>query len=214
METALLIIELVGIAAFAVSGAMVAMRKGMDIFGVVILGFTTALGGGVLRDLILGNNPPEIFKDEAFAITAILTSAFVFLPFMQKFLFKTNRVFEIILLVFDTIGLGIFVSLGIHIARLTVESPKPLLLITAGLVTAVGGGVIRDMMADTVPFVFSKHFYASAAIIGAAVCTLMLALGLPDMLCYIVCSLIVIVLRFLAARFRWRLPRAKPTIGG
>lgn len=206
LQTLLLIFELLGTVAFAVSGALIGISKKMDIFGVAILGLVTAVGGGVIRDLILGNTPPETFKNPVYGIVALSVSVVVFIPVVRNALLKTQRVFDIILLVMDSLGLAVFTVVGIETACRTVGFNAYLLLFV-GVVTGVGGGVLRDMMAGNTPYIFVKHFYATASLIGSAA-TVALWNFAGEVNSMIVGAALVFLLRLCAAKFRWRLPRA------
>lgn len=207
MDTVTLAIELIGVLAFAASGAMTGLRKGMDLFGVCILGLTTAVGGGVLRDVILGSTPPATFRDPIYATVAILTSLVLFLPRVRRLLGRSQHLYDLMLLAMDTLGLGIFTVMGVQIAYTQVADPTVFLLVFVGVVTGVGGGVLRDMMAGDTPYIFRKHVYASASLVGALVCVLF---WLPGLEVYAMGAgaVTVIVIRVLSAYYRWNLPRA------
>lgn len=192
-------LEIIGTIAFAISGAMVGIEKKMDIFGVIVLGMTTAVGGGIIRDLLIGVVPPMAFQEPVYALTAIGTSIIVFLPFVRNRINKISRT----ILVMDSIGLGIFTVIGL---RAGASFDNAFLSLFLGLVTGVGGGVLRDMFAKDQPMIFIKHFYASASIIGAAVSLLLW--NINEETSMIVGAATVIVLRLLAAKFRWHLPKA------
>lgn len=208
METFILILELLGTLSFAASGAMTGLRKNMDIFGICILGLTTAVGGGVIRDLILGNTPPATFQNPIYATVAILTSLVLFLPGLRRILMRNPVWFDWCLRLMDSLGLGIFTVVGIRIAYGCVETPSLFLLVFVGVVTGVGGGLMRDIMAGDTPYIFVKHVYASASLAGAVLCgTLWSFLGeLPAML---IGMSVVVVIRILSAHYRWNLPKAK-----
>ena len=192
-------LEIIGTIAFAISGAMVGIEKKMDIFGVLVLGMTTAVGGGIIRDLLIGVVPPMAFQEPVYALTAIAVSIIVFLPFVRN---RINKISKMILLM-DSIGLGIFTVIGIKAAA---SFNNIFLSIFLALVTGVGGGVLRDVFAQDRPMIFVKHFYASAAIIGAVVSLLLWNINVETSM--IVGAATVIVLRILAAKFRWHLPKA------
>lgn len=204
----LFILEIMGTIAFAMSGAIVGIQKKMDIFGVAILGLTTAVGGGIVRDLILGITPPTAFQKPVFAMTAMAVSILFFIPSVRAALEQRNRVYEILILLMDSIGLGLFTVVGVQVAQLTVPERNLFLIIFVGVLTGVGGGIMRDLFAGNMPYIFIKHFYASASIIGAAVCALLWPCtgNLPAM---ITGAALTVILRLLAARYHWSLPRAK-----
>lgn len=206
MEIFVMLLELVGTVSFAVSGAMVGLKKHMDIFGVCVLGLVTACGGGVLRDILMGNLPPVMFRDPTYAITAVVCSIIVFLPRVRKLLLKEDRLYEIAMLWSDALGLGIFTAVGITTA-LHAGYTSRFFAVFLGAITGVGGGVIRDVLAGQPPYIFVKHFYACAALLGAAAYVLLRpAIGEPGGV--IVCCLCILALRILAAKFHWSLPKA------
>lgn len=207
MNVALYVIELFGVAAFAISGALVAIEKKMDLFGVAILGFVTATGGGVLRDLILGITPPMTFRDPSFAIVALVTSLIMFIPWVRRVHGKAQKVRDWMLLVMDSLGLGTFAVVGMGYAIDAGYGDNVFLLIFVGVVTSIGGGIFRDIMAGNRPYVFVKHFYATAALIGCIVFVLM-RLWAGEIVATIVGASVIFVLRILAAVFRWKLPVA------
>ena len=199
-------LEMIGTVAFAASGAMIAVNKRMDIFGVVMLGLFTAVGGGAIRDVLLGNTPPLSFRQPIYALTAIAVSVVMFLKPVRSRYNRHGRVSDAILLLMDSVGLGVFSVSGVEVVLAAHSN-----LYTAafvGLVTGVGGGMLRDVMSGQTPFVFVKHFYASASLIGALLCTLLWpwAGQLPAMLAG---AVTVIALRLLAARYHWSLPHAE-----
>lgn len=207
--TFIFILEIIGTIAFASSGAMVGIRKNMDIFGVLVLGITTAVGGGCIRDLILGIHPPKMFHNFSYVGAAIATSCFLFLViYLKKELLESRflETYERAMNTFDAIGLGIFTITGIRTAISTYEDFNLFLLIFVGVVTGIGGGMLRDVMAGSTPFVFVKHVYACASLIGA-VLYIFLYSRLNEAAAMIISAATVIIIRILAAHYRWNLPR-------
>ena len=208
MESVIILaLELIGTMAFAVSGAMTGLKKNMDIFGVCILGLTTAVGGGVIRDLILGNTPPATFQDPIYAAVAILTSLILFLPRVRQLLMWDQALFDRILFLMDTAGLGIFTVVGIRTAYAHAPQATVFLLVFVGVITGVGGGLLRDMMAGDTPYIFVKHIYASASLVGALLCGLLWHYA-GEIASMLAGGSAVILIRCLSAHFRWNLPRA------
>ena len=162
-------IEILGTIAFAISGAMVASRKKMDIFGVMVLGVTTAVGGGMIRDLILGINPPIMFINSSYVFVAVLTSILIFIIFfhLKKHIEKYNKQIDSILNIFDAIGLGAFVVAGVNTAISHGFEDFGFLVIFVGTLSGIGGGILRDIFAGRIPVVLRKRVYAIAAIVGA-----------------------------------------------
>lgn len=206
--TVLLVFEIIGTIAFAMSGAMTGMQKKMDIFGVVTLGLATAVGGGVIRDVILGLTPPATFRNPVYALVAIAVSIIMFFPSVRKVLFKKQQVYDTVMLMMDSVGLGIFTVVGIQTAYSASASYNAFLLLFVGMVTGIGGGVMRDVWSGNTPYIFVKHFYACASLIGAAVCVALWNL-VGETVAMIAGAAVIIVLRLLAARFRWSLPKAQ-----
>ncbi len=205
-DTFILILEIIGTIAFAVSGAMTAMKKEMDIFGVCVLGVITACGGGVIRDVILGITPPNTFRDPVYGITATITSIIIFLPFVRKALFRHKKIYDKVLLYMDTVGLGIFTVIGVRTALLMPEEFGIFLLIFVGVITGVGGGIMRDVLAGDRPYVFVKHIYACASIAGAIVCSVVWKYSSSLALAVGGCT--VIVIRYFAVKYDINLPKA------
>ena len=208
MHVFILVLELIGTVAFSISGAMTAMKKNMDIFGVMILGLTTAVGGGIIRDLVLGYTPPATFRNPIYAVTALVTAAVVFLPWVRRLFHKYQRAYDLLLLIMDSVGLGIFTVIGVEAAFALSGAYSLFLLTFVGVITGVGGGVLRDVMAGNTPYIFVKHIYASASVAGALVCA-----GLwpyvPEIWAMAAGTGLVFLIRALSAHFRWSLPRAK-----
>ncbi len=213
MDTVLLILELIGTAAFAVSGAFVGVRRDMDIFGVIILGLTTAVGGGIIRDLILGITPPRTFQHPVYALLAIGAAVVVFLIARRGWTEKTSGPYGITMLVMDSLGLGAFTVSAIGTALGQGQDYGAFLLVFVGVVTGVGGGVLRDVLAGQTPVIFLKHVYASASIFGAVVCVVLMQFT-GETLAITLGMAAVVIIRLLSAYFRWNLPHAGRRAGG
>lgn len=207
-ETMFLIFELIGTVAFAASGAITGISKKMDILGVATLGIVTAVGGGVIRDVILGITPPATFSNPIYAVISLAVSVIIFIPAVHKFLFKNHKAYDFIMLIMDSVGLGIFTVVGIQTAMHKFDSPNIFLLIFVGMVTGIGGGVVRDVLSKSTPYIFIKHFYACASFFGAVTC-IVLWRFLGEQIAVIGGAFVVLILRLLAAHFRWSLPKAK-----
>lgn len=198
--------ELIGAVAFAISGAALGIRKGMDLFGVAMMGMTTAVGGGILRDMMLGQTPPAALRDPLQALVAVVTSLLVFYIWRRRRETMHNRYAEIVLLVADSIGLGIFSAHGAAIAIQAGYGDNWFLVLFLGMLTGVGGGVLRDVCCVERPYIFTKHIYACASLAGAAVCLLLWPLG-TGLAMMTGCG-VTVALRICAAAFRWSLPKA------
>lgn len=207
MQTLIFILELIGTVAFAISGAMTALKKNMDIFGVAILGLNTAVGGGALRDVLLGITPPVMFREPVYALLAIFVSVVVFIPSVRRLLTRRQSLYERMMLVMDSIGLGIFTVVGINTAYGVSDDFNLFLLIFVGTVTGVGGGVLRDVLAGNTPYIFVKHIYACASIVGAILCAALRA-SLGEAASVIIGASAVIIIRLLAAHYKWSLPHS------
>lgn len=194
------ILDLVGTAAFAASGAWIGVRKHMDLFGVLVLGVVTAVGGGTLRDLLLGDIPPFSLKDETYICIAITVSLIVFINRVKL------KVFEKPLLYFDAIGLGTFVVIGTTKA---LDFQLGFLgAVLMGVMTGTAGGVIRDILANQVPLILRREIYASACVAGGALLVVLEHFGTGRPLAALLAAGTVITVRLLAIRYDWGLPRS------
>lgn len=202
MDVFILVLELIGAAAFAVSGAMTAIRKNMDIFGAFVLALTVAVGGGIIRDIILGATPPAMFSNPIYAITAILTCLVVFIPQVRYFLERSSA----IMLWADSIGLGIFTVSGAMRAFDVSDEPTVFLAVFVGVITGVGGGLLRDVMAGETPYIFIKHIYATAAIAGGLLFCILRPYT-PPYIAMLSGAILTVIIRLLASHYRWSLPK-------
>lgn len=193
------LLETIGTIAFAISGAMVGINKKMDILGVAVLGMTTAVGGGVVRDILIGITPPLAFQNSTNALLALGVSLVVFLPFFRN---KIDRG-SLLLCLIDSIGLGVFTVVGV---KAGMAYNNLFLEVLLGTITGTGGGVIRDLFADDKPSIFVRHFYASACIIGAVISAILYQYN--DNMATIVGILVIITLRLFAHKYKWNLPKA------
>lgn len=200
--------EVAGTIAFAASGAMVGIRRGMDIFGICVLGVVTSVGGGMTRDIILGNVPGALM-DPVYVVVALFTALLVFSVFYFKRTLPHGRLgifYERAMLVMDSIGLGIFTVVGVTTGIRYGYLDNTFLLTFLGTLTGVGGGLLRDMMAGVPPYIFVKHIYACASVAGAISCVYIYR-GFGQIPAMVIASLLVVLIRFLAAHYRWNLPR-------
>lgn len=208
MDTLIFILELTGMPAFAISGAALGMRKGMDAFGVVMLGLITSVGGGVMRDVVLGITPPRTFSNPVYAIIAIVVSIITFIVGRRHRLdLARHKGWAMSMLVTDSLGLGAFTVAGMTLA-LEVGQEGAFLLVFVGVVTGVGGGVLRDVLAGERPYIFIKHVYATASLLGALVfLALYRAAGVAW--ASIAAIAATVLLRSLSAHYRWNFPHAE-----
>lgn len=200
-------LELIGTVAFAASGAMLGIKKRMDLLGVCMLGLCVAVGGGVMRDIILGCTPPITFQNPIYALCAVLVSIILFFPAVRRFFAAHSHKYELIMQWMDAIGLAIFTAVGVNRCYLIVPDAGVFLVVFVGVLTGVGGGVLRDVLAGDMPYIFRKHFYASASIIGALVTVIIRSL-VSNFQSLLTGSAVVLILRVLAAHYRWKLPKA------
>ena len=205
------IMEMIGTVAFAASGAMVAVDRAMDIFGVIVLGVTTSVGGGAIRDVILGIVPPAMFQHPVYTLVATITSCVVFLILYLKkdLLLGHNReTYDKVMLIMDSVGLGIFTVVGVNTGIAHGYMDYMFLLVFLGTITGVGGGLLRDIMAGVPPYILVKHIYACASIVGAVVCVFLYR-HYGTVISMVGASAVVCLIRYLAAHYRWNLPKLK-----
>jgi len=211
MDIFFTIIEYIGIIAFSVAGAMVAIDKEADIVGVLFLALTTAFGGGIMRDLFLGHTPPRFFTEYQIEILVSLASAlavFIFASICKRTFLEKERLIGFVNNFFDAAGLGIF---SVYSANMAVEMgyTAPIVVISMGVIASVGGGLVRDLILRDIPFIIRKHVYFVAALFGACTYYLMfVVLSLNPVAASFAGFLVTFVLRILATVFKWNLPRA------
>jgi uncharacterized membrane protein YeiH len=198
LDLLLVVTNVVGIVAFSVAGSLKAIERRMDLLGVLTLGFSTSLAGGIIADVLLGKFPPSNLTEVQYPAIAIVSSAMTF-AFFRK-VSKLRRP----LLYADALGLGAFTASGASLAYSV--DPNPVLVTLVGTITAVGGGVLRDVLANEVPLVLTREFYATAAIIGSLTYYALAYLGLFRGYLTAVVLLLTFALRVAAIRGNWRLP--------
>lgn len=204
------IMEMIGTVAFAVSGAMVAIRKELDLLGVLVLGVTTAVGGGMIRDVLIGVHPPVLFIKPVYVTVAIVSVLVLF--FWVRIQYSALEIlssvwYERLLNLSDAIGLGVFTVVGVNAAIRSGYGNYYFLKIFLGVITGVGGGLLRDIMATETPYILKKHVYACASIAGA-ICYVVLYDVLGADVSMAACTILVVAIRLLARHYRWNLPRA------
>ena len=204
------VLDVIGTISFALSGAMVAVKKNMDLLGVLVLGNLTAVGGGVLRDVLLGSVPPKAFVDSRFVVLASLSSLLLFIlanRFKEQYIARENLV-DTVNNLFDALGLGAFSVTGVQVAQAAGHGENMFFCVFLGVMTGVGGGLMRDIVVDQIPFVLTKHIYAVASMLGAMSYYLLLQGGLTHGPSAMVGILLVFLIRVLATRYKWNLPHA------
>lgn len=212
MEAAGFVLELVGVASFAISGTMVAIEKKADAFGVLLLAIITALGGGVLRDLLLGCLPPRMFTSFPYLTVAVFFSLLVFVDAIARHdqYHVRKELLDRVNNFFDALGLAAFTVSGMDLTILQCGLDNPLLPVVMGVITGVGGGMIRDTLLNTMPRVLYKRVYAVASLLGALLYYVLLRLGAADIPAALAAMALIVLLRFLATKYRWNLPHAEP----
>lgn len=192
------ILDLLGTVAFAISGALSAMNRRLDLFGIFIIAFVTAIGGGTIRDTLIGNTPVTWMENTIYiyVIGIVTILAIIFrknLDHLKKSLF-----------LFDTIGLGIFTITGVEIG--IQNDLNPIISIALGAMTGTFGGVIRDILCNEIPVIFRKEIYATACIVGGLAFILFYELGMKQDVIYVITSLTVILIRLMAVKYHISLP--------
>lgn len=209
MDQLLFVLNLIGTVAFAISGCIVGIRKKMDLLGCTILGISTAVGGGIIRDIVLGRVPPSAFVNPLSAEIAAAVSVLLFgvIYFFNDGYEKINsKTFQNILAVADTLGLAAFTIIGVQSAENLGEQRNAFFTVFLATITGVGGGMIRDVLANEKPYVLYKHIYAVACIVGALITILLWDLT-GELIAVSVGMVSICLLRYLSARFEWNLPK-------
>ncbi|MHA7057770.1 trimeric intracellular cation channel family protein [Aquimarina sp. M1] len=191
-------LDILGTVAFAISGALSAMNRRLDLFGIFIIAFVTAIGGGTLRDVLIGATPVSWMQN---TVTLYLTGGVTGLSiiFRNKLNYLKKSLF-----LFDTIGLGIFTIIGVEAGIQT--DLNPIISIALGTMTGCFGGVIRDILCNEIPVIFRKEVYATASIAGGACFMILYYLKLPTNLIYIATTLLIIVIRLVVVTYKISLP--------
>ncbi len=192
------LLDIIGTMAFAMSGALTAMSKKLDPFGVFIIAFVTAVGGGTLRDVMIGRTPVGWMQDLTYVYVIIL--GFILTIIFRKKLDKLR----ISLALFDTIGLGVFTLIGIQ--KGIDYHLHPVICIALGTMTACFGGVTRDILCNEIPVIFREEIYATICILGGIVFFMLRKMNIEDDVLYLLTSLFIISIRILAVRYKWYLP--------
>lgn len=200
--------EFIGTAAFSCSGALAGIRKKLDLLGIIVLGVITATGGGMFRDILIGNIPPTLFKKPLFVGIALVSAIAIFFTVQSKRCLKAftqieryNQIYNFL----DAIGLGAFTVVGVNTAAATDNNDYFFLTIFLGVITGVGGGLLRDIMICEIPSILKENIYACASLAGAFLYALTYQMILPD-IAMIISALAVIAIRLLARKYDWNLP--------
>ncbi len=195
------LLDLIGTFVFAISGTIAAGQKRLDLFGAAFIGFVTAIGGGTLRDMMIGIHPVSWTTSMDYIYVILLAVAITFLIKEQVFRFRKT------LFLFDTIGIGVFTIIGVEKALSNgINTPVAIIM---GILTAVAGGVIRDTLNNEVPLIFKKEIYATACLVGAIAYLGLQRTGIPIETNQIVTILIIIAIRVISIKYKFSLPRVQ-----
>lgn len=192
------IIDLMGTAAFAVSGVLVAGKKGMDLFGVVVIALVTAIGGGTIRDVLLGRQPVFWMAEPGYLVFITFVALITVAVYQRiKFPFKT-------LLLVDALGLAFFTIMGAQVAEQFGQ--HPIVCVVMGMITGVAGGMVRDVLCNEIPLILQRDIYATATLLGAGIYFSLKSLGISGSPAAIIGIIIIFVLRIMAIYFDLKLP--------
>jgi uncharacterized membrane protein YeiH len=207
----LVIFDFIGTVAFAISGAITGIHKKMDIFGVNILAIMTACGGGLTRDIVMGNFPPQMFINPFYVIVAAIVANIVFfiMYYRKGMPAKFSGIYDKGLFISDTLGLAAFMVDGIMIGANFGYEDDLFLLVFLGFITGVGGGVLRDVLSNQMPAIFVKHVYALPVIIGGITMVIMHEIMHTWTIAMVSSFALVILLRVMARHFLWNLPKVE-----
>lgn len=186
----------------------------MDLFGILILGIVTSVGGGAIRDIVIGNTPPAMFQNPKCTVISSITAIVVFLiwklynrnTIAEKIARRTDNMYHNLLFWSDTLGLAAFTILGMEATISFLHTDQCLLIAFVGLITGVGGGILRDLLAGEIPYVLQKHIYATACIFGIAGYYVLYHF-IPESIAALIGFCLILVVRYLAKQFEWNLPR-------
>ena len=209
MSTVLTVIEFIGVISFAISGALMAIDKENDFFGVILLAVITTFGGGMLRDLFIGNTPPVFFTLYPLVITCIATATvtFILAAIFKRQYVQNEEFINAVNNYFDALGLGVFVISG---AKLCIDLglDNPFLIIVMGMISGTGGSMTRDIIMNEVPALLRKRIYLVAALLGASLYYLLYSLSVSDLIAIPVSIVLIVVIRILATVFKLNFPKA------
>lgn len=204
-------IEIIGTIVFSIAGGLIAIERNLDYFGIIVLSVTTAVGGGMTRDIILGLTPPAMFLHPVYVLAALASSVFLILLLNRYGNFVGNGAYTSFMkpIVFcDALGLGIFTVVGMRTAFDAGYDENAFLCVFVGVLTGIGGGMLRDLFVHRIPLVFRREIYAIASIIGA-VAYYFLRIVLNDSVAMLAGAGVIVAIRLLSVRFRWNLPQAR-----
>ena len=192
------IIDILGTIAFAISGALTAMRKKMDVFGILIIALVTSVGGGTLRDILIGKTPVSWMLNMTF-VYVIFGTTIIAIIFRSQLKYVRRSLF-----LFDTIGIALYTMAGVQIA--SAAGLHPVICVVLGTISACFGGVLRDILCNEIPVIFHKEIYATVCILGGSIYLLLETSGLPKVYAMLIAGSIIILIRTLAVVKKWSLP--------
>ncbi len=195
------VLDILGTFAFAISGALVASNKKFDLFGVLIIAFVTAVGGGMLRDVLINAHPINWIGDLNYLYTILFAVIFTFL-FKSKIAPLSKTMF-----LFDTIGISVFTLLGLQ--KGLAFNLHPIIALIMGMISAVFGGVLRDVLTNKVPLIFEKEIYASACLVGGITYLILDNFKVPENIIFIVSAFVIVLIRVISVKFHLQLPKIK-----
>lgn len=192
-------IEILGTIAFAISGSFAAMQRRLDPFGVLIIAFVTSIGGGTVRDLLLGDTPVAWMRDVNYCLLILVTS-------LLTIFFKTQiKKFKVTLFLFDSLGLGLFTLVGVQ--KGIVFGLSPGICVALGTITGCFGGIIRDTLLNTIPLIFRKEIYATACILGGVLYFALVRFNLEADVAKVIVIAFIFTLRIVVVRYKLTLPK-------
>lgn len=192
------IIDLLGTIAFAISGALTAMRKKLDVFGILIIALVTSVGGGTLRDILIGKTPVSWMLNMTF-VYVIFGATVIAIVFRPQLRYVRRSLF-----LFDTIGIALYTIAGVQLSA--AAGLHPVICVILGTISACFGGVLRDILCNEIPVIFHKEIYATVCILGGSIYLAMSQAGLPIAWAMVVSGIVVIAIRVCAVLFEWQLP--------
>ena len=209
-ETIIFILECLGAVSFAITGVLVGVEAKLDFFGVCFVSCATVVGGGIMRDVILGITPPLVFTNITMILITLIVSTLVFfILYIKRSLYEKKDKIEQINNIFDAAGLGVFTVVGMNVAMSSGFENNFFFVVFLGMTTGCGGGILRDVIVSDVPFVLTKRIYAVASIAGGIVYYLLhVTFSVGDIISAVSGILVIFALRLLASVFKWDLPKA------
>jgi len=200
------VLDILGTFAFAISGALVASDKKFDLFGVIIIAFVTAIGGGMLRDVLINAHPINWIGDLNYLFTILAAVILTFL-FKSKIAYLSKTLF-----LFDTVGISVFTLLGLQKGLLL--DLHPIVALIMGMISAVFGGVLRDVLTNKVPLIFEKEIYASACLAGGISYLILANFNVPKDINFIISASVIIIIRLISVKFKLQLPKINDDLFG